>query len=39
VFDDTLESSTHISVLGKDEKKRKARAKNQLEHLAGKQKK
>lgn len=37
-FDDMLESSTHISVLGKDEKKRKARAKNQLEHLAGKQK-
>jgi len=39
VFDDTLESSTHISIVGKDEKNRKARAKNQLEHLASKQKK
>lgn len=38
-FDDGLESTTHVSVASKDEKKRKARAKNQLEHLSHKQKK
>ena len=38
-FDDTLESKTHLDVVSVDDKKRQARAKNHLEHLASKQKK
>ena len=38
-FDDALESKTHVSVLGKDDKKRAARARNHLEHLEKKHKK